>query len=108
MQILERQMAEGTYLPILLSGLARHVRQLWQAKDLMSKGIRGKALAQPMNIKSPYIAEKLGNSAKNFDVTVLRNVFLLLCDADYKMKTGQGGEELLEEAVIALCSNRKY
>lgn len=103
MIILERQISEGTYLPILLSGLARHVRQLWQAKDLMARGVRGRALGQPMNL-NPYIAEKLGQAAKSFDTAVLKDTFLFLCDADYKLKTGQGGEELLEEAVIALCS----
>ena len=30
---------------------------------------------------------------------------LVLADADYLMKTGQAGEELLEDAVIRLCKS---
>lgn len=100
--ILERQLSEGTYLPLILAGLSRHVRQLWQAKELMARGVRGRALGQPLNL-NPVIAEKIGRAAQTFDAKLLRRVFLFLCDADYKLKTGQGGEELLEEAVIALC-----
>lgn len=100
--LLERQMADGTYPPLLLASLSRHVRQLWQAKDLMAHGVRGRALGQPLDL-NPFIAEKLGNAAKTFDAAVLRKVFLDLCDADYKLKTGQSGAELLEAAVIELC-----
>jgi len=36
---------------------------------------------------------------------VLKRAMLLLIDADYLLKTGQAGNELLEEAVITLCKN---
>ncbi len=100
--ILERQLREGVFLPLILAGLARHVRQLWQAKTLMARGVRGKALGAPLEL-NPYIAEKLGKAAEAFDEAVLHRVFLKLADADYRLKTGGGGPELLEEAVIALC-----
>ncbi len=100
--VLERQLREGAYLPLIVAGLASHVRQLWQAKSLMARGVRGKALGEPMGLK-PFIAEKVGRAAAAFDVAVLRRAFLMLADADYLLKTGGGGPELLEEAVIALC-----
>ena len=100
--VLEREIRDGTYLPLILAGLVRHVRQLWQAKRLMAKGIRGKALGQPLEL-NPFIAEKLGQAAQGFDETTLREAFLELADADYLLKTGQAGPELLEHAVISLC-----
>ncbi len=99
--ILERQIKEGAFLPLILAGLARHVRQLWQAKTLVARGVHGKALGAPLEL-NPYIAEKVGKAAVQFDDATLRRVFLKLTDADYRLKTG-GGPELLEEAVIALC-----
>ena len=102
MSVLEREIRDGTYLPLILAGLVRHVRQLWQAKRLMAKGVRGKALGQPLEL-NPFIAEKLGQAAQGFDETTLREAFLELADADYLLKTGQAGPELLEHAVISLC-----
>ena len=102
LSVLEREIRDGTYLPLILAGLVRHVRQLWQAKRLTARGVRGRALGQPLEL-NPFIAEKLGRAAQVFDEAVLRAAFLELADADYLLKTGQAGPELLEHAVILLC-----
>lgn len=104
LMLLRRQLADGTYFTVLLALLTRHVRQLWQAKVLMAKGVRGRALAKPLEL-NPFIAEKLGRAAASFKEPVLKRAMLLLIDADYLLKTGQAGNELLEEAVITLCKN---
>lgn len=100
--LLHRQLADGTYFTVLVALLTRHVRQFWQAKVLMKKGIRGKALAKPLEL-NPFIAEKLGRAAAGFDEAVLKRAMLMLIDADYLLKTGQAGNEVLEETVILLC-----
>ena len=102
LMLLRRQMADGTYFTILLALLTRHVRQLWQALLLQKKGIRGKALAKPLEL-NPFIAEKLGRAAMAFPEHALKEALLTLIDADYLLKTGQAGEEMLEHAVITLC-----
>ncbi|MBR5909907.1 MAG: DNA polymerase III subunit delta [Schwartzia sp.] len=102
MSVLEREIGDGAYLPMIVAGLVRHVRQLWQAKRLTARGIRGKALGQPLEL-NPFVAEKLGRAAQGFDEGTLRTAFLELADADYLLKTGQAGPELLEHAVISLC-----
>ena len=104
LMLLHRQLADGTYFTVLLALLTRHVRQLWQAKVLMAKGVHGRALAKPLEL-NPFIAEKLGRAAAGFQEPVLKRAMLLLIDADYLLKTGQAGNELLEEAVITLCKN---
>ncbi|WP_432647254.1 DNA polymerase III subunit delta [Mitsuokella sp.] len=103
--LLHRQLADGTYFTVLVALLTRHVRQLWQAKELMKKGIRGKALAKPLEL-NPFIAEKLGRAAAAFPEPVLKRAMLMLIDADYTLKTGQAGNEVLEEAVITLCKGK--
>lgn len=102
LMLLHRQLADGMYFTVLVALLTRHVRQLWQAKVLMKKGIRGKALAKPLEL-NPFIAEKLGRAAAGFDEAVLKRAMLMLIDADYLLKTGQAGNEVLEETVILLC-----
>lgn len=105
LSLLKRQLEEGTYFTIILALLARHVRQLWQAKVLMTKGVRGKALAQPLGL-NPVIADKLGQAAGRFQEQTLKEAMLELIDADYHLKTGKAGEEVLEHAIITLCNRR--
>ena len=102
LMLLHRQLADGTYFTVLLALLTRHVRQLWQAKVLMKRGVPGKALAKPLGL-NPFIAEKLGRAAAAFKEDTLKCAMLRLIDADYLLKTGQAGNEMLEEAVITLC-----
>ena len=102
LMLLRRQLADGTYFTVILSLLTRHVRQLWQARILQAKGIRGKALAKPLEL-NPFIAEKLGRAAARFPEETLKQAMLELIDADYWLKTGQAGEAILEHTVIRLC-----
>ena len=105
LQLLRRQLNDGTYFTVILALLTRHVRQLWQAQVLQQQGIRGKALAKPLEL-NPFIAEKLGRAAMQFPESVLKRNMLELLDADYFLKTGQAGEEVLEHVVIDLCRGR--
>lgn len=100
--LLRRQIEDGVYLPLLLGLLVRHVRQLWQAKTLIAKGVRGRQLGAPMEL-NPFIAEKVGRASQSFDEKQLQNAMFALADADYYLKTGQAGAELLENVVIGLC-----
>ena len=102
LQLFVHQVQDGTYPPLLIALLVRHVRQLWQAKVLMAKGLRGRSLAQPMGL-NPFIAEKVGRAAATFSEGQLRQAIWELADADYLLKTGQAGTELLEHAIILLC-----
>lgn len=58
--------------------------------------------AKPLELH-PFIAEKLGRAAMQFPEAVLKRNMLELIDADYYLKTGQVGEEILEHVVIDLC-----
>ncbi len=102
LQLLRWQLNDGTYFTVILALLTRHVRQLWQAQVLQQQGIRGKSLAKPLEL-NPFIAEKLGRAAMQFPAAVLKRNMLELIDADYFLKTGQAGDEVLEHIVIDLC-----
>lgn len=105
LSLLKRQLADGVYFTVILSLLIRQVRKLWEARLLMARGVRGKALAAPLGL-APFIAEKTGRQAAAFPEGVLKRALLELIDADYLLKTGQAGEERLEHAIIILCTSR--
>ena len=102
LDLLARCRADGVHFTVLLALLVRHVRQLWQAKRLLMSGTPPKGLGKTMGLH-PFIAEKLGGHAKAFSETTLERAVLSLADADYLLKTGQAGDELLEDALIRLC-----
>lgn len=103
--LLRRQLEDGTYFTVILTLLTRHVRQLWQAKTLQAQGVRGRALGKPLEL-NPFIAERLGQAANRFSEETLKKAMLELIDADYRLKTGQAGDEVLEHAVILLCRKK--
>ena len=102
LDLLVRCRADGVHFTVLLALLVRHVRQLWQAKRLLMSGTPPKGLGKIMGVH-PFIAEKLGGHAKAFSETTLERAVLALADADYLLKTGQAGDELLEDVLIRLC-----
>ena len=54
-------------------------------------------------VRNPFMAEKLGRASQSFSEAVLKQATLDLADADYYLKTGQAGAEVLENVVICLC-----
>lgn len=102
LMLLRRQLEDGTYFTVILTLLTRHIRQLWQAKALQAQGVRGRALGKPLQL-NPFIAERLGQAAMRFSEKTLKQALLELIDADYWLKTGKAGDEVLEHAVILLC-----
>ena len=82
--------------------LASHVRQLIRARFFMARGIKGRKLGEPLEM-NPYIAQKVGAQAETYPTKLLEEAFTDLADADYKLKTGRGGVELLERIIVKLC-----
>ena len=100
--ILERELDDGTYLPLIIASLARHVRQLLTARLLMARGTKTRDLGKALGI-NPYIGEKLGAAARAFKEEKLKAAIIAIADADYLLKTGGAGPEILEHIVIVLC-----
>ncbi len=104
LQLFRRQLENGVYFALIMGLLARQVRLWWQAQCLQSQGVRGRALASHLG-QPPFIAEKTGREANSFPSGVLKHALVMLSDADYGLKTGQG--DIVElEAVIIVLGNR--
>ena len=100
--LFQRQLEEGVAMPLIVAMLVRHVRQLWQAKGLIAKGITGKKLGAPLEL-NPFIADKLGQASRSFSEAQLKEAFLKLADLDYRFKTSRAEAVELESVLIKLC-----
>ena len=89
-------------IPLVITLLVNHVRRLLRAKYFMTQGISGRKLGEPLEM-NPYIAQKLGETAKTYSEKILQEVFIDLAEADFKLKTGRAGVELLEKILVKLC-----
>ena len=101
--VLHRQLKDGTYFAPILTLLDRHVRQLWQARILRAKGEQDKEIAKAIGLH-PFVAKKIADAAQSFNDEQLKQALIHISDADYAMKTGNGGDEMLEGIVINLCA----
>ena len=109
LRLFAEELQSGTYLPVIAGMLVRRVREYLTAKTLLKRGLRGRELSQALGQKQfyPNLINQLTRTVNGKDESLLRQVFLDLADADYRLKTGQGGPELIEAAIIALSKGRK-
>lgn len=107
--LLQRQVEAGTYPPVIVGLLVSHVRRLMQVKGALERGLKGKALATAVGGSgfSAFIAERLAAESKSFSNKQLKEAFLELADADYRMKTGRATPAELENIIISLCDTNQ-
>ncbi|MBR6013588.1 MAG: DNA polymerase III subunit delta [Selenomonadaceae bacterium] len=100
--IFRTQTRDKTKIPLLTIMLANHIRKLLRAKFFISQGIKGEALAKNLEMH-PFIAKKFSATAETYSIKLLEENFILVSDADYKLKFGLAGAEILEKIIIKLC-----
>lgn len=100
--LLKQQARVPAKIPLVIALLVNHVRRLLRAKYFMAQGITGRRLGEPLEM-NPYIAQKIGETAKSYSEKILEEVFIELAAADFKLKMGKAGVEILERVLIKLC-----
>ena len=100
--LLKQQARVPAKIPLVITLLVNHIRRLIRAKAFIAQGITGKRLGEPLEM-NPYIAQKLGDTAKGYSEQILEEVFIELAEADFKLKTGRAGVEVLERIIFKLC-----
>lgn len=103
--LLKQQAKIPGKLPLVVTLLVNHVRRLIRAKTFMAQGITGRRLAEPLEM-NPYIAQKFAVTAKTYNEKLLEEIFVELADADFKLKTGRAGVEILERILIKAGNRR--
>ncbi len=102
-QILRTQIRSEKTFAIALAVLIRHVRRLLSAKFLLKSGAKGKAFAEKLEMH-PFIAQKFEKTVATYSTPLLEEIFLELADADFYLKSGRAGNEILEQIVIKLAT----
>ncbi len=101
--ILRNQLRDIYKAPLIIGLLVRHVRQLMLAKFHLKRGMKSKELARPLEVASPFIAQKIGDASRSYTPKILEETFLELADVDFDFKFGRAGAEALERIVVKLC-----
>ena len=101
--LLKAQSRDKSKLPLVTTLLVNHIRRLLRAKFFIAQGVTGRRLGEPLEM-NPYIAQKLGDTARNYSEKLLEDAFVELADADFKLKTGRADVEALERIIIKLCN----
>lgn len=100
--LLRAQARVPAKIPLVITLLVNHVRRLIRAKFFIGQGITGRRLGEPLEM-NPYIAQRLGETAKSYRTELLEEIFIALAAADFKLKSGRTGTELLERILFKLC-----
>ncbi len=100
--LLREQLTAGEHPVRILALLARQVRQLWQAKELLGRGYGSREVAEFFRVPA-FIGEKLVKQSRGFTDTKLREAMLSLAAADQELKSSRTGPVVLEKIIIELC-----
>ncbi|SDF05568.1 DNA polymerase III subunit delta [Sporomusa acidovorans] len=100
--LLREQLSTGEHPIRILALLARQVRQLWQAKELVNKGHGSREVAEYFKVPG-FIGEKLVKQSRNFSNAKLKAAMLGLAAADRDLKASRSGAVVLEKIIIELC-----
>lgn len=105
--LFNKQQEQGVYILVIIGQLVHFVRQMWQAKTMLQKGLRDKALGQAIGMTNPYILKKITRECQGFSEETLKNAFLQLAECDLGAKTGRLDNAEVEGVIISLCCNKQ-
>ena len=101
---LHKRLAEGQTPLAILGGITGQFRGLLEVKSLAAEGLSPAQIAQTKGWRSDYAARMRLREANNFSQAQLVQIFNLLLDADFAIKTGQIDVTLALDTLIAhLC-----
>lgn len=100
--MLREQLNAGEHPVRILALLARQVRQLWQAKELINSGCGSREVAEYFRVPG-FIGEKLVKQSRSFSGAKLKEAMLGLAAADRNLKSSRTGPVALEKIIIELC-----
>lgn len=103
LRLLHKLLDENAAPLYLLSMIVRQFRILIQVKELSAKGLATSTIAKQAKLH-PFVAEKAQRQAMNFSMGQLEAIYARLLETDLAIKTGQMGDVLaLDTLVAALC-----
>jgi len=84
----------------LLAMFTRQFRLLIQVKELQEKNVPAPEMAKALG-QHPFVIDKIGQQARNFSMEQLERVYSHLLDVDVAIKTGEVGDVLALDLLVA-------
>ncbi len=102
LSIMREAAARGVYVLQLVGLIARQVRQLWQARDILAKGGGQDEIAAKLSIPA-FIAGNIARQARRIPEEKLKKALKGLSDISREIHLGGRGMAHLEEVVADFC-----
>ena len=103
LEVLRRMLVDREPGVRILAMLARHLRQLWQARELSERGQPRDAIASALGIH-PFFVGDIVEQARRFNRGALERTHRALFEADRSLKSSRLSEAMiLERLVLSLC-----
>lgn len=99
LKMLRELHADGEASLKILGMIARHFRQLLQAKDLTVQGLNAGEVARQMHLQN-WQADRALRQARRFTIPQLEAVFDHMLETDVAIKTGRMADQLAMEMLV--------
>lgn len=87
----------------MLNMIARQIRMIWQARQLLDAGYAIDQVAGKIGCH-PYVAQRVAGQGKNFTSRQLRTALENLQEADWSVKSGTSdAETMMQLLIVKLC-----
>jgi DNA polymerase-3 subunit delta len=84
----------------LLAMITRQFRLLIQVKEMQENGVPAPEMAKTLG-QHPFVIDKIGQQARNFSLEQLERIYAHLLDLDVGIKTGEIGDVLALDVLVA-------
>jgi len=103
MLVLRRMLQDREPGVRIVTMLARHLRQIWSAKELSARGVDQQAIAAEIGVH-PFFVRDIVTQAERFGDAMLGRTHRALFEADRKLKSSRLTDgAVLEQLVMTLC-----
>ena len=100
-QLFDRLLAAGVGVPYIMALLARQLRQLVLAQELLSQGATPQQVGQRLVIRWDFLLRKTVEQAQRHTLGQLRDLYRRLVELDLAIKTGEMAEDLGLQLLVA-------
>lgn len=107
MQLLHRLMDEGASPSYLLSMLARQLRLMVQARELMRANMSLSAKREALGVSPKFRIDRLMAQSSRYSISRLTEVYEKLLETDLAIKRGKWRDDLALDLLVAELSTRR-
>ena len=101
MRLLRKLRDDGAGLPYLQAMIARQLRLVTLAKDLLERGVPTSEMGPRLELRADFAVRKTVDQAKRFSWARLKALYARLLDMDLAIKQGRQDEDLALELLVA-------